>query len=143
MDYGFFYLINHGVENELIQKTLEESRNFFTLPLEEKVKSPWKEHRGYTPLYAEKLDTSLRSKGILNLINPNLYSTLFIYKLSSFAIHFTVFGHTWKDHWLNLIFLSIEGKKHLVLLHIFMKKTLVSHCNRTKAEPFFKSILVH
>ncbi|XP_017222578.1 2-oxoglutarate-Fe(II) type oxidoreductase hxnY [Daucus carota subsp. sativus] len=65
INYGFFYLINHGVENELIQKVLEESRNFFSLPLEEKLKLPWKERRGYTPLYAEKLDTSLRSQGDL------------------------------------------------------------------------------
>nr|XP_017221588.1 PREDICTED: uncharacterized protein LOC108198342 [Daucus carota subsp. sativus] len=65
MDYGFFYLINHGVENELIQKALEESRNFFSLPLEEKLKLPRTEHRGYTPLYAEKLDTSLHSEGDL------------------------------------------------------------------------------
>ncbi|KAL8103162.1 azadirone synthase LFS-like [Apium graveolens] len=65
MDTGFFYLINHGVENELIQKALEESRNFFSLPLEEKMKVAWKEHRGYTPLCSERLDTSLRSTGDL------------------------------------------------------------------------------
>lgn len=83
MDYGFFYLINHGVENELIQKALEESRYFFSLPLEEKVKSPWKEHRGYTPLYAEKLDTSLRSKGTINLI-------ISIYILLSLFVNYLV-----------------------------------------------------
>lgn len=75
MDYGFFYLINHGVENELIQKALEESRNFFSLPLEEKLKLPRTEHRGYTPLYAEKLDTSLHSEGTINLNDLSLYFT--------------------------------------------------------------------
>lgn len=75
MDYGFFYLINHGVENELIQKALEESRNFFSLPLEEKLKLPRTEHRGYTPLYAEKLDTSLHSEGTTNLNDLSLYFT--------------------------------------------------------------------
>lgn len=63
MDCGFFYLINHGVETELLQKVFEENRNFFSLPLEEKLKLPRKENRGYTPLYAEKLDTSSSSKG--------------------------------------------------------------------------------
>ncbi|WOH03955.1 hypothetical protein DCAR_0623360 [Daucus carota subsp. sativus] len=62
---GFFYLINHGIEIELIQKALEESRNFFCLPLEEKMKLAWKEHRGYTPLCSERLDASLRYQGDL------------------------------------------------------------------------------
>ncbi|XP_054810068.1 2-oxoglutarate-Fe(II) type oxidoreductase hxnY isoform X2 [Prosopis cineraria] len=63
-EYGFFYLMNHGVEKELLQKVFEESRNFFLLPLEEKMKYSRKQHRGYTPLYAEKLDPTLGiSKG--------------------------------------------------------------------------------
>lgn len=66
MDTGFFYLINHGIEDELIQKALEESRKFFSLTLEEKMKVAWKEHRGYTPLCSERLDTSLLSKGTVN-----------------------------------------------------------------------------
>ncbi|KAK8614069.1 hypothetical protein V6N13_122444 [Hibiscus sabdariffa] len=62
-DHGFFYLVNHGVDEELIHKVLEQSSNFFTFPIEEKMKLVKKNHRGYTSLYAEKLDTSLSTKG--------------------------------------------------------------------------------
>ncbi|CAI0517874.1 unnamed protein product [Linum tenue] len=63
VDYGFFYLANHGVEEELVKRAFEESRKFFSLPLDEKMKLPRKEHRGYTPLYAENLNPDSSSKG--------------------------------------------------------------------------------
>ncbi|KAF7810077.1 2-oxoglutarate-Fe(II) type oxidoreductase hxnY-like [Senna tora] len=63
IEYGFFYLVNHGVEKELLHKVFDESKKFFSLPIEEKMKSARKEHRGYTPLYAEKLDPISASKG--------------------------------------------------------------------------------
>ncbi|KAK9275960.1 hypothetical protein L1049_023235 [Liquidambar formosana] len=63
MEYGFFYIVNHGVEEELLERVFDESRKFFSLPLEEKIKLARKEHRGYTPLYAENLDPSSNSKG--------------------------------------------------------------------------------
>ncbi|KAF9685425.1 hypothetical protein SADUNF_Sadunf03G0053300 [Salix dunnii] len=63
VDYGFFYLVNHGVEGQLLSKVLEESKKFFSLPLNEKMKLTRKHHRGYTPFYAEKLDPLSRSKG--------------------------------------------------------------------------------
>ncbi|XP_050227003.1 2-oxoglutarate-Fe(II) type oxidoreductase hxnY-like [Mercurialis annua] len=64
VEYGFFYLINHGVETDLIAKAFDESYKFFSLPLNEKMKLLRKEHRGYTPLFAENLDvSSLNSKG--------------------------------------------------------------------------------
>ncbi|KAK2981615.1 hypothetical protein RJ640_012897, partial [Escallonia rubra] len=63
IDYGFFYLVNHGVEEELLQRTFDESKKLFSLPLEEKMKLSRKEYRGYTPLYAENLDPSSSSKG--------------------------------------------------------------------------------
>uniref|UniRef100_A0A5B6ZL38 Putative 1-aminocyclopropane-1-carboxylate oxidase-like n=1 Tax=Davidia involucrata TaxID=16924 RepID=A0A5B6ZL38_DAVIN len=63
VEYGFFYLINHGVEEELLERVFDESKNLFSLSLEEKVKLARKEHRGYTPLYAENLDPSSSSKG--------------------------------------------------------------------------------
>ncbi|KAF9602696.1 hypothetical protein IFM89_030584 [Coptis chinensis] len=59
VECGFFYLVNHGIEDELFTKVFEESKKFFSLPLHEKLKLTRKEHRGYTPLYAEKLDPSL------------------------------------------------------------------------------------
>ncbi|XP_011031928.1 PREDICTED: probable iron/ascorbate oxidoreductase DDB_G0283291 [Populus euphratica] len=63
VDCGFFYLVNHGVEEQLLSKVLEESKKFFSLPLNEKMKLSRKHHRGYTPLYAENLDPLSRSKG--------------------------------------------------------------------------------
>ncbi|EEF30909.1 2-oxoglutarate-Fe(II) type oxidoreductase hxnY [Ricinus communis] len=64
VEYGFFYLVNHGIEQELIAKVFEESKKFFSLPFAEKMKLLRNEHRGYTPLFAENLDFSLsNSKG--------------------------------------------------------------------------------
>ncbi|XWS38615.1 hypothetical protein CRYUN_Cryun19dG0145900 [Craigia yunnanensis] len=63
LDHGFFYLVHHGVEEELINKVFELSKKFFSLPVEEKIKLAIKHHRGYTGLYDEKLDTSLSAKG--------------------------------------------------------------------------------
>ncbi|KAF6146149.1 hypothetical protein GIB67_015587 [Kingdonia uniflora] len=63
IDYGFFYLINHGMEEEFLERVFEESKKFFALPVEEKMKVARKEHRGYTPLYDEKLDSLGRSRG--------------------------------------------------------------------------------
>ncbi|XP_062147342.1 2-oxoglutarate-Fe(II) type oxidoreductase hxnY-like [Alnus glutinosa] len=62
-EYGFFYLVNPGVEQELVGRVFEESNKFFSLPLEEKMKLARKEHRGYTPLYAENLDPTSTSRG--------------------------------------------------------------------------------
>ncbi|KAL3817998.1 hypothetical protein ACJIZ3_003903 [Penstemon smallii] len=63
MECGFFYLINHGVEETLLQKVLEGNKLFFSLPLEEKMKLARKEYRGYTPLFAENLDPSSGLRG--------------------------------------------------------------------------------
>ncbi|XWS49131.1 hypothetical protein CRYUN_Cryun13aG0137300 [Craigia yunnanensis] len=63
LDLGFFYLVSHGVEEELLKKVFEQSKKFFSLPVEEKIKFAVKNHRGYTGLYDEKLDTSLNAKG--------------------------------------------------------------------------------
>jgi len=58
--------VNHGVDKDFMKQAFEESAKFFSLPIEHKIKLNRKEYRGYTPLYAEKLDPSL-SKGILSL----------------------------------------------------------------------------
>ncbi|XP_022732371.1 2-oxoglutarate-Fe(II) type oxidoreductase-like isoform X2 [Durio zibethinus] len=63
LDLGFFYLVNHGVEEELLKKVFEQSKKFFSLPVEEKKKFAVKNHRGYTEMYDEKLDNSLKAKG--------------------------------------------------------------------------------
>lgn len=64
LEYGFFYLVNHGIEEELLGRVFEGSKNLFSLPLDEKMKLLRNEgHRGYTPPFAEKLDSSLPSRG--------------------------------------------------------------------------------
>ncbi|XP_039030042.1 2-oxoglutarate-Fe(II) type oxidoreductase hxnY-like isoform X3 [Hibiscus syriacus] len=63
IDHGFFYLVNHGCDEELVNKVFEQSSKFFSFPVEEKIKFAKKNHRGYTALYAEKLDSSLNTKG--------------------------------------------------------------------------------
>ncbi|XP_076951940.1 kihadalactone A synthase LFS-like [Bidens hawaiensis] len=65
IDYGFFYLINHGVEEQLLQNVFNESKKFFSLPLEEKMKLDRNDHVGFSPVYAENLDSSTISKGDL------------------------------------------------------------------------------
>ncbi|KAK9929373.1 hypothetical protein M0R45_026475 [Rubus argutus] len=63
IECGFFYLVNHGVEEELLDQVFEESSKFFSLPLEDKSKLVNKLHRGYTPLLVENLDPNSSSTG--------------------------------------------------------------------------------
>ncbi|PIA61759.1 hypothetical protein AQUCO_00200031v1 [Aquilegia coerulea] len=72
--YGFFYLVNHGVEDELINKVFDESKKFFSLPMHEKMKLTRKENRGYSPLFAEKLDTSAKFMEFLPSWRPTMTS---------------------------------------------------------------------
>ncbi|KAG0576201.1 hypothetical protein KC19_5G062600 [Ceratodon purpureus] len=61
---GFFYLVNHGVDPELLDEVFVQSKKFFDLPLEEKMKVIHdKNHRGYTPFEEEVLDPDVQSKG--------------------------------------------------------------------------------
>ena len=61
---GFFYLVNHGVDQELLDDVFAQSKKFFALPLEEKTKVIHdKNHRGYTPFEEEVLDPEVQSKG--------------------------------------------------------------------------------
>ncbi|TYI15587.1 hypothetical protein ES332_A08G196700v1 [Gossypium tomentosum] len=63
IDHGFFYLVNHGVDEELVNEVFEQSSKFFSLPIEEKMKVIIKNYNGYSPLFAGKLDTTLSTKG--------------------------------------------------------------------------------
>ncbi|KAG7564679.1 Oxoglutarate/iron-dependent dioxygenase [Arabidopsis suecica] len=56
-DCGFFYVTNHGISEELRDKAFEQSKKFFDLPLEEKMKVLRNEkHRGYSPVLDQILD---------------------------------------------------------------------------------------
>ncbi|KAJ8444361.1 hypothetical protein Cgig2_019919 [Carnegiea gigantea] len=58
IDYCFFYIVNHGLDKECLSRLFDESKRFFSLPLEERMKLSKKEVRGYAPLYSDKLDHS-------------------------------------------------------------------------------------
>ncbi|KAH7659373.1 Aminocyclopropanecarboxylate oxidase protein [Dioscorea alata] len=65
VDHGFFYLVNHGIEESVLQLVFQDSKKFFSLPLDEKMKLGYKDHRGYTPMFAETLDPSSKIKDVL------------------------------------------------------------------------------
>lgn len=71
MTSGFFYLVNHGVDSALLDEVFVQSKKFFALPLEEKMKVIHdKNHRGYTPFEEEVLDPGTQSRGTrLNLLS--------------------------------------------------------------------------
>ncbi|KAJ4713851.1 2-oxoglutarate (2OG) and Fe(II)-dependent oxygenase superfamily protein [Melia azedarach] len=57
MDSGFFYVINHGISEELMEEVFGQSKKFFELPMDEKMKLLRNEkHRGYHPPLLEILD---------------------------------------------------------------------------------------
>jgi len=56
---GFFYIANHGIAPSLIEAVLRESRNFFDLPLTERLKVRRECsicHRGYEPMGGQDLE---------------------------------------------------------------------------------------
>ncbi|XP_010440101.1 PREDICTED: 2-oxoglutarate-Fe(II) type oxidoreductase isoform X2 [Camelina sativa] len=63
VDHGFFYLTNHGVSEELMERVLTESKKLFSLPLDEKMVMARRGSRGYSPLYDEKHESSAKYKG--------------------------------------------------------------------------------
>jgi len=61
-EYGFFYIQNHGIEN--LNEVFASSSDFFSLPLEEKIKSICNsDNLGYTTFGDETLDLEKQSCG--------------------------------------------------------------------------------
>lgn len=72
-DVGFVYLTNHGISRDLLAEAFSQSRAFFDLPLQDKLKAPhppeaWNQ-RGYSQfgqekisLYPDALNTGTESK---------------------------------------------------------------------------------
>jgi len=61
---GFFYLVNHGVSEDLVERTFAASRQFFSLPLEEKLLiEAGSNGRGYTRYLDETLDLEKQTMG--------------------------------------------------------------------------------
>ncbi|XP_057969134.1 2-oxoglutarate-Fe(II) type oxidoreductase hxnY isoform X2 [Malania oleifera] len=64
LDSGFFYIINHGISQEFMDEVFSQSREFFSLPINEKMKLLRNEkHRGYTPVLDELLDPEHQLNG--------------------------------------------------------------------------------
>ncbi|KAG8367345.1 hypothetical protein BUALT_Bualt16G0062500 [Buddleja alternifolia] len=57
LDSGFFYVTNHGIDEEFMDEVFSQSKRFFSLPMVEKMKLLRNEkNRGYTPVLDEHLD---------------------------------------------------------------------------------------
>lgn len=60
---GFFYVKNHGVPQSAIDEAFAQAKQFFSLPLEDKMKihiSKSPNHRGYVPLLEENTDPTAK-----------------------------------------------------------------------------------
>lgn len=65
MDSGFFYVVNHGISQEFMDEVFAQSKKFFSLPHNEKMKTLRNEqHRGYTPVLDELLDPENQVHGM-------------------------------------------------------------------------------
>ncbi|KAH7055378.1 hypothetical protein BKA57DRAFT_453667 [Linnemannia elongata] len=63
---GFFYLKNHGLPQDLIDKMFNVSENFFQRPLESKTKHMiGPDNTGYSPMKSETLDPETQTQGDL------------------------------------------------------------------------------
>jgi isopenicillin N synthase-like dioxygenase len=65
-EIGFFYVVNHGVPQALVEQTFAETKRFFDLPREEKAKisvTRSKNHRGYFASGEENLDPAKQPTG--------------------------------------------------------------------------------
>ena len=61
-EVGFFYVINHGVEQSLVEDVFAQSKSFFAKPLAEKLEVSMDKvggNRGYIKVMGEVLDHAL------------------------------------------------------------------------------------
>ncbi|CAM0948169.1 unnamed protein product [Alopecurus aequalis] len=66
VDYGFFYVINHGIDDALMKSVYAESKNFFEQPMEEKMAlQKNSSHRGYIPPDFEGFEADAGGRGDL------------------------------------------------------------------------------
>uniref|UniRef100_A0A453TBE7 Non-haem dioxygenase N-terminal domain-containing protein n=1 Tax=Aegilops tauschii subsp. strangulata TaxID=200361 RepID=A0A453TBE7_AEGTS len=66
VDYGFFYVINHGIDDALMKSVYAESASFFQQPMEEKMAlHKNSSHRGYIPPDFEGFEADAGGKGDL------------------------------------------------------------------------------
>ncbi|KAB1214813.1 hypothetical protein CJ030_MR5G018797 [Morella rubra] len=64
LDSGFFYVVNHGITEELMDEVFAQSSRLFRMPLTEKMKLLRNaKQRGYTPVFDEALDRENQFQG--------------------------------------------------------------------------------
>lgn len=64
MESGIFYVINHGLSEELMNEFFGQMKNFFALPMDEKNKLFWNQSlRGYRPPAQAVIDNKTQQKG--------------------------------------------------------------------------------
>ncbi|CAN0402723.1 unnamed protein product, partial [Ectocarpus sp. 8 AP-2014] len=63
-DFGFFYVENHGVSEEVMREVFRQSKLFFSLGMDDKMSvRADKKNRGYTPMHEQVLDPENQTKG--------------------------------------------------------------------------------
>lgn len=63
-EFGFFYLENHGVPAEVMEKVFQGSKAFFSLGQDDKMSvKAGKNNRGWTPMHEEMLEPAKQTKG--------------------------------------------------------------------------------
>ncbi|KAL1933369.1 hypothetical protein VTP01DRAFT_7459 [Rhizomucor pusillus] len=60
---GFFYVTNHPVRQELVDRAFQISKEFYDLPYEEKNMYAIMNNRGYTGMFVQKLDPRHQRQG--------------------------------------------------------------------------------
>lgn len=91
MEYGFFYVINHGIDRALLDRVFAESREFFKQPAEEKMAlRKNSSHRGYTAPYSEKVDDDPDSRGTSYLLTYLFPTMLTEQNYRSLSMHGTL-----------------------------------------------------
>lgn len=64
MDSGFFYVINHAISKEFMDEVFAQSKKFFELPFDEKMKLWVERNRGYKqPLKNQFFDQETNQQG--------------------------------------------------------------------------------
>nr|GLL39728.1 2-oxoglutarate-Fe(II) type oxidoreductase isoform X1 [Ipomoea trifida] len=103
IDSGFFYVINHGISQEFMDEVFAQSKKFFELPIQEKMKLLRNEkHRGYTPMLDEHLDpvNQIHGQYFISAISNELHLFSLVY------LDFLLSGITLESNLLSCYWIS-------------------------------------
>ncbi|KAI8369626.1 uncharacterized protein BYT42DRAFT_585134 [Radiomyces spectabilis] len=136
---GFFYMINHGIPREDIQRAFQLSKDFFNQPVEDKRKyARTPENHGYAELYSERLDPEHQRQGdhkeafnFKNFINGKAFAPLppLFEKDQAFIEHFSRTCHNTAVRVLEFFAMALSipesegGKRWFADRHGYDKET--------------------